>query len=586
MLQYNQTKEDLLGIIERLSGSVRDETCRSLATVKAKLEEEAFNLVILGQFKRGKSTFINALLGENILPTAIVPLTSVVTILRYGPELKIEVHYQNDKQEVIDLPDLPSFITERGNPRNKKGVKEVTVFYPSEYLKGGVRIIDTPGVGSVYRHNTDVAYNYLPYVDAGIFIISADPPLSESEHQFLKDIRGYVDKLFFALNKIDQVSDEDRRESLEFTARILEKDLVAGKVKIYPLSARWALEAKQGGNGSQLDRSLLPDFERRLQEFLIHEKGRVFLKSVLNSLQKLVSDEAISFQLEQEAIKLPLQDLTAKIARFEEEMKTIAKDREHNSYLLSGHLKKITSQLDEEIAHFKRESLPILHEDLEEEYLRKVQRGGGNLRSELEELVFGRIQDLFTAWRQQLTEKISSQLEEAHGWFAARTNETMERILILTSDIFELNLKPFTSVEALSKKSDFYFLFKDDPVGLELVQLAVTSALPRFISKKIILKKMQDTVSELVDRHCGRVRYDLLNRLTSTVHDFQKALNEKIDMTLEGIRISFQKALTLNQSSKVDVEKNLGELSLRLLSISSLRDELLAMSAAISVILD
>jgi hypothetical protein len=75
-------------------------------------------------------------------------------------------------------------------------ISGVDVFYPSEYLKGGVRIIDTPGVGCVYRHNTDVAYSYLPYVDAGIFIISADPPLSESEHQFLKDIRGYVDKLF------------------------------------------------------------------------------------------------------------------------------------------------------------------------------------------------------------------------------------------------------------------------------------------------------------------------------------------------------------------------------------------------------
>ncbi|MGV8075143.1 MAG: dynamin family protein [Syntrophobacteraceae bacterium] len=581
MLQYSQAKENLLGIIERLSGSVRGETGRSLATVKAKLEEEAFNLVILGQFKRGKSTFINALLGEKILPTAIVPLTSVVTILRYGPELKIEVHYRNDKHEVIDLPDLPSFITERGNPKNNKGVNEVTVFYPSQYLKGGVRIIDTPGVGSVYRHNTDVAYDYLPYVDAGIFIISADPPLSESEHQFLKDIRGYVDKLFFALNKIDQVSDEDRQESLEFTARILEKNLGAGKVKIYPISARLALEAKKGANGAQLDQSLLPDFEQRLQEFLLHEKGKVFLKSVLNSLQKLISDETISFQLEQEAIKLPLQELTAKIARFEEEIKSIAKDREHNSYLLNGHLKKIVSQLDNEIAAFKKESLPVLHKELEAEYLRELQKGGGNLRTELEEFVFERIQSLFTAWRQQLTEKISSQLEEAHGWFAAGTNETIERILLLTSDIFELKLKPFTSVEALSKKSDFYFLLKDDPVGLDLVQLAATSALPRFISKKFILKKMQDTISDLVDRHCGRVRYDLVNRLTSTVHDFQKILNEKIDLTLDGIRISFQKALALKQSSKVNVEKNLSELSTRLVSISGLHDELLAMGKAI-----
>lgn len=581
MLNYKEVKSNLHGIIERLSGSVREGSAQSLSGIKAKLEEEAFNLVILGQFKRGKSTFINALLGETILPTAIVPLTSVVTILRYGPRLKIEVQYLDDRRESVNLEDLPAFITERGNPQNKKGVKEVTVFYPSEYLKGGVRIIDTPGVGSVYRHNTDVAYNYLPFVDAGIFIVSADPPLSESEHQFLKNIRSYVDKLFFVLNKIDQVSDEDRRESLEFTARILEQDVGNARVKIQPLSARWALDGKKGGDDMMVRRSLLPDFERQLQDFLVNEKGKVFLTSVINSLLKLVSDETVSFQLEQEAIKLPLHDLTAKIARFEEEMKIIAKDREHNRYMLSGYLKKMGSRLDEEIDAFKRQSLPALLRDIEEEYNRQVRQGGGNLREDLEGFVFGKIQEIFTAWRQQLTEKIAAQLEEAHGWFAVKTNETIERILLLTGDIFDLKLKPFTSVDTLSKKSDFYFLFKDDPVGLELVQLAVTSALPGFIAKKMILKKMRETVTELLDRHCGRVRYDLSKRLSSTVLDFQDALNEKIDMTLEGIRISFQKALTLHQSSKVDVEKNLSELSYRLAFISGLYNELLAVSAAI-----
>jgi ABC-type uncharacterized transport system ATPase component len=85
MLQYSETRVNLLGLIERLRREVRDESNRALEGIKTKLEEEAFHLVVLGQFKRGKSTFINALLGEAILPTAIVPLTSVVTILRYGP---------------------------------------------------------------------------------------------------------------------------------------------------------------------------------------------------------------------------------------------------------------------------------------------------------------------------------------------------------------------------------------------------------------------------------------------------------------------------------------------------------------------
>ncbi|HIJ76372.1 MAG TPA: hypothetical protein HPP81_06610 [Deltaproteobacteria bacterium] len=582
MFNYPQLRECLIGIVAQLEGTVRDVTSKSLDETRIKLEEEAFNLVVLGQFKRGKSTFINALLGESILPTAIIPLTSVVTILRYGPKLKVEVEYLNGRLEEIDIAGLPAFITERENPQNKKEVKEVTVFYPSQYLKGGVRIIDTPGAGSVYSHNTEAAYAYLPYVDAGIFVISADPPLSRSEHQFLKDVREFVDKVFFVLNKIDQVSDSDQKESLEFTCRIIEEEVGPGKVRIYPLSARWALEGKKAGDDLLVGRSLLPEFERQLLDFLAREKGRVFLQSVVNNLLKLISDETISFQLEQEAIKLPLQELKTKIERFEQEMKEIAKDRENTQFLLKGHLGKIISGLNEEISGFKREKSPALQRELEEEYLRPVNRGGGGLREQLEQFVFDRIRETFNPWRQQLAEKISSRLEDAHGEFALQTNEIIERILTLTSDIFELKLKPFTSVEGLSKKSDFYFMLKDDPVGLELVQLAVTSALPSFIAKKMILKSMKGSVAELLDRHCGRVRYDLVNRITKTMKGFQTSLNEKIDLTLAGIRISFQKALALHQAGKNNVEKSLGEISEKLGSIAGIRAELLSCAALLN----
>jgi len=582
MFDYARMRDGLCEVAERLDSAVREETVRHLDALRAKLREEAFNLVVLGQFKRGKSTFINALLGANILPTAIVPLTSVVTILRFGPELKVEVRFLNESQVDIDLSELPAFITERENPENRKGVKEVTVYYPSEYLRGGVRIIDTPGAGSVYAHNTDVAYNFLPQVDAGVFIISADPPLSGSEHRFLQDVRGYVDKLFFVLNKIDQVSEDERKEALDFTVRILEDDIGEGKVKIYPVSARWALEGKKTGDGGLLERSLLPYFEKQLQEFLIHEKGRVLLQSAVNTLMKLMSDETISFQLEQEAIKLPLQQLTGKINQFETEMRTIEKDRENNRYLLKGGLARIVSGLDERIAEFRKEQVPALQARMEKEYERLANGRTGGLRDNLEKAVFEDIRATFNGWRRQLTENLSLQLEAAHREFASRVNELIERILTLTSSIFELKLKPFTSVEGLSRKSDFYFLLKDDPVGLELIQIAVTSALPGFVAKKLIFKNMRTAVAELVDRHCGRVRYDLVNRMTQAVKDFENALNSKLDSTLEGIRISFQKALALHESGKINADKSLGDLSRKLDSLSGIQDALRSYSMVLN----
>ncbi len=398
----------------------------------------------------------------------------------------------------------------------------------------------------------------------------------------MKDVREFVDKVFFVLNKIDQVSDSDQRESLEFTTRLIEEEVGQGKVRIYPLSARWALEGKKAGDDLLLARSLLPEFEKQLLEFLAREKGKVFLQSVINNLLKLISDETISFQLEQEAIKLPLQELTTKIERFEQEMKAIEKDRENTQFLFKGHLGKIISELDEEMSRFKKEKSPVLQKGLEAKYIELVNRGAGDLREQLEQLVFDRIRETFNPWRQQLAEKISSRLEQAHGEFAGKINEIIGRILTLTSDIFELKLKPFTSVEGLSKKSDFYFMLKDDPVGLELIKLAATSALPRFLAKKMILKSMKESVAELLDRHCGRVRYDLVNRVTKTMKDFQNSLNEKMDLTLAGIRISFQKAMALHQTGEDNVEKSLGDLSEKLGFIAGIHSELLGYAALLN----
>src|SRR5208337_1092458 len=100
-----------------------------------KLRTNRFNLVVLGAFKRRKRTLINSLLGEAVLPTAIVPLTSVVTSLGYGEQFDIQVHFHNDQPRRIAKNELGDYITEKWNPKNQKGVREVEITYPSEYLR-------------------------------------------------------------------------------------------------------------------------------------------------------------------------------------------------------------------------------------------------------------------------------------------------------------------------------------------------------------------------------------------------------------------------------------------------------------------
>jgi hypothetical protein len=572
---YTSIRDGLLETVEGLSKQSLKGGLKRLEELKEKVLNQEFNMVIMGQFKRGKSTFINALLGAEIVPSAIVPLTSIVTILRFGEKAQGVVHYLDNRKEEISLSDMGDFVTEKGNPQNKRGVKYVEAFYPNDLLKEGVRIIDTPGVGSVFRHNTDVAYAYLPYVDAGIFVVTADPPLGHSEHQFLKDVRAYVDKLFFVLNKIDTVDEKDLKEAATFTGDILTRDL-ARPVELWPISAKRALEGKLNNDSEKLALSRLPVLEDHLRRFLHHEKGRVFLDAIISALLRHVADESMAYKLEQEAAKLSVDALKRKIAEFEEHARTTESERDQKTFILEGQIKKLFERLDSDLEQLKKAEISTLVREVEQEFETRVVRAfsSRDLEKAMEEFVYGRIIAIFSNFRNQESEKIATVLERIYIELAGRTNQTIESIVRLASDIFRVELKPFTTVEKLTSKSDFYFFLRHDPDATALIQLGIRSALPTFVTKGAILKRMRAMAQEIFERHCGRVRYDLIRRTEETTRSFQKSLNEKIDLTLGAIREALSRAVALKDQSEVKVSQTVSDLSARLSAVEEIRAKL------------
>jgi small GTP-binding protein len=553
----------------------------NLQQLVEKLQQNRFNLVVLGAFKRGKSTLINALLGEPVLPTAIVPLTSVVTIIGYGDRLNIEVLFQNGQRRQISQPELVEYITEKGNPKNVKGVREVEITYPSDYLKDGVRIIDTPGVGSVYSHNTEMAYNYLPQVDAAIFVVTVDPPLSAAEQDFLKDIKEYVHKLFFVLNKIDYVEEAERQEVLEFTSKILQENLATEKVLIFPLAAKMALEGKQNGHSDRLALSLLPRFEDHLRQFLYQEKGKVLLISSLNGALKAITDSTLALQVERQAGAIPLQELAEKIAKFDLELQGLGKERELSLLLLDGRFKGLLTEIDADLETFKKETSSSLLREVAETFRQKSQTAS-DLRREMEEFLFGALRDVFTLWRRQEIEKLSLNLADTQQEFVGRINSILDRLTQLTARIFDFSLRGFVGEEAFTEKSHFGFKFKEDPVGLEILQMTATSLLPRALTKGMVLKKLLENVTELVDKHCGRLRYDFHQRLQELIREFRQTWLAKIDDTTQSIRQALERARVQKQSNAQSTAVRQSELDQRLAEIIQSEKHLLALKDQIN----
>jgi GTPase SAR1 family protein len=544
--KYSHLKDELLTCIDSVSAiEIPNCLCEEL---REKIQNNVFNLVVLGQFKRGKTTLINALLGAEILPTAIVPLTSIATILKHDEVLKINVYFNDGRVTEINPDNLSEYVTEKGNPKNEKDVQEVVITYPSPYLKDGVRLIDTPGVGSIYQHNTDIAYQYLPKSDAALFLLSVDQPVSKAELDFLKDVREYSNKIFFLQNKADYVDAEDLKESISFSKKVIE-ECMDYEVKIFPLSAKLALDGKLNGKSELLGKSFLPEFENILNTFLMEEKGKVLLLSVSNSILRVLSQALFELGLEMKSLTIPVEELKVKIEMFENKKKEVMREKQDFDILLDGEVDRLVKKgLIEDLKEFKQETTTVLSAGLITFYQNNRSLSSRELNNAMETFVIDEVKNVYNNWWAKEDGKLASAFESICSRFITKINETVDALFKFSSELFAIPFEAFKAEELWTVKPSFYYKFKEEPVMLEVLSKSFTLSLPKFVGDKIILKKMKDYLLEMLDTQGGRVRYDFVERLDKSKLDFRWEMFERIEATIKGISSAIEKGM--NQKSK------------------------------------
>jgi GTPase SAR1 family protein len=550
---YAQLKIGLLQCIDDMLSieSIRGCPCEDL---REKVRENTFNLVVVGQFKRGKTSLINALLGADILPVSVVPLTSIVTIMTYGEALRIKVYFNDGKVAEIKPESLAAYVTEKGNPKNEKGVHEVVITFPSRYLKDGVRLIDTPGVGSIYQHNTDVAYQYLPKSDAALFLLSVDQPLGKAELDFLQDVKEYSNKIFFLLNKADYLCEDDLRESIEFSRNVL-CDAMGSEVKLFPISARLALEGSTARTDELFKKSLLPVFTDELHKFLMEEKGNVLISSAANNLLRILSQTKLELGLEQKSLTTPLDELREKLKAFEDKKGEVEQVKKDFEILLEGETQRLAKgMLEDDLQRIVKALMPQEEALLAEHFKRNRGLPLNVLRSTLEEAVISRVRQAFITWRAIEDERLAKAFESACGRFITKINETVDELLRFSSELFSV---PFAAVKAeslWSMKSSFYYKFREQPGAIAMVASTLTLALPKFIGDKIILKKMKEYLQRVVTRQAASIGYDFEQRLDKSKLDFRWEMHQKIDATIEGIANAIEKGMAQRSKSTQEIE--------------------------------
>jgi GTP-binding protein EngB required for normal cell division len=260
----SETNGTLSDILERIQ-VIQDKY--SLAAIQPNLEAcgaiiEAQNTIevgVFGRFKAGKSSLLNLLAKRPVLPVGVTPVTAVITRLRYGPRERTIIQYYGGRSETVALESVESFVSEAENPGNIKKVASVSVELPSLKPYYCLQFVDTPGLESVFQHNTEMALDWLPKVGLALVTVSVDPPLSKHDVTLIRTLLGYTPKVVILLTKADLVTETERKEIAEFIGTVLHKEFGI-EFRIVPFSARPDYEHLKTTLDSDL---LLPLVENR-----------------------------------------------------------------------------------------------------------------------------------------------------------------------------------------------------------------------------------------------------------------------------------------------------------------------------------
>ncbi len=254
-----------------------------------KLAGDRFYLTVVGQFSRGKSTLMNAVLGKEYLPSGFVPTTSAITAVSYGSREKVVLRRSDTNlTSEIEIRDLADFVTERINPGNRERIEMVEVQVPVGILQRGFFLVDTPGLGSAVRENTATTLNFLPSADAIVFVTSCDAPLTAGELGYLRECRSSVRQLFLVVNKMDLVPEAEREQVLEFARAKAQEELQDIRMRLYAVSAKEGLAARLSSDAEKLHRSGLPELEEHIVSYLTANKQGDFLLQICDRALELL----------------------------------------------------------------------------------------------------------------------------------------------------------------------------------------------------------------------------------------------------------------------------------------------------------
>jgi hypothetical protein len=564
------------GLMDLLSQSIgylrslwpgRPGYAQQIGELRARLVEQRLQIAVLGQFKRGKSTFLNALLGDALLPTGVLPLTAVPTFIRWAAEPGVSVTYLDGSCEELATHDrqditaaLYRLVTEEGNPENEAHVARVDLGFPAPVLSHGIVLIDTPGIGSTFQHNTDTAMKVLPACDAAFFVLSSDPPVTAVELDYLDQIRPTVARLFFILNKIDYLDLPDRPIAIDFLRRRLRERMPAeNEIPVFALSARHGLEGKQAGDAREVAESGLGEVETYLAQFLAREKNEALRRAVTGKTAQLFDAIGMDIALGVRALEMPLEDLEQRAGQFGEALRDIERQKLVARDLLAGDRRRAVETLEERAAALRQEARAALMAALDRALAER--ESGTSLEAAGKAAIAAAIPEFFGPKLEQVSHAFAAEVEATLAQHVGQAERLIAAVRETAAALFEIPSIPAAGSDTfVMAREPFWVTQKWDETIGALAGGAIDKMLPSGLRIGRIRKKLAIEVDELVQRNVENLRWATLQNLDDAFRRFTGWFDERLAETIGATHGAIDAALTKRREHAEQAQDELAQL--------------------------
>lgn len=419
------------GGLESIAREVREERLPAL-------EKGQMSLVVLGEFNHGKSTVVNALLGENVLPVGITPTTAVITHLVYGPERRVSIKPPRGAAPIeIDFASMEAAI--RHVEDDGLEPEYVEIAYPNEFLSDSLVLVDTPGVNDISRQKVEITYGYVPRADVILYVLDATQVLKKSEVTFIRDrlLKANRDRIIFVLGKIDALTADEAREVEEYARQRLAS--LIGPVELYAFSARRALEAQRQ------NQPVPEEFERfrtSMFNFLNQNKNHIIIDSALGGALRIAGVLEQNLAIKRQGYLLEKDDLQRRLDAVQQKLRESRK-------LIAENLDRVDDGISS-IAASARHNLRVFTENFAESLPLQIERSAAK---DVRLYLPAWIQDTFKNWIEGEGQEVAESLEELAEEIIEITNESLREMIGTLRD--EMGLKSDLNLEIDTIRYDF-----------------------------------------------------------------------------------------------------------------------------------